>query len=115
MPSGMIHSSFHCIQRTTHDFCNLPVVHFVEIGEINNGPVISGAVSEPGNAIAKLLDREKDDRRVVEEIFLSTLGRLPTDAELKDAKLGSDPPHRMEEAQDLAWALLNSPAFLFNR
>ena len=29
--------------------------------------------------------------------------------------LGKEPKQRHEVAQDLAWALLNSPAFLFNR
>jgi hypothetical protein len=50
----------------------------------------------------------------VEEIYLSCLSRPPTKKELKavEFKSGAD---RLEVAQDLAWALLNSPAFLFNR
>ena len=51
----------------------------------------------------------------VETLFLATLSRLPTDAEVKEIEFGKDPKQRLEVAQDLAWALMNSPAFLFNR
>jgi hypothetical protein len=80
-----------------------------------NGPVISDAVADPGNKIAKLVEREKDNRKVVEEVYLLVLSRLPTDVEVGNADLGTDPKQRLEVAQDLAWALMNSPAFLFNR
>ena len=91
---------------------NLSLAHALSLV---NGPVISGAVSEPNNRIAQLVGREADNRRVVEEIYLSTLARLPSENELHDVNLGTDPQERLSEAQDLAWALLNSPAFLFNR
>ena len=80
-----------------------------------NGPVIGGAVADPKNAIAQLVAKEKDDRKVVEEIYYSILNRPPTDAEVANVELGTDEKQRQEVAQDLAWALLNSPAFLFNR
>lgn len=80
-----------------------------------NGPLISGAVSEGGNAIAKLVEKDKDNRRAVEEIYLMTLSRLPSEAELAVAGELGEGAKRAEVAQDLAWALLNSPAFLFNR
>ncbi len=39
-----------------------------------------------------------------------------TEAEVKAIDFGGDKPEqRLEVAQDLAWALMNSPAFLFNR
>ncbi len=79
-----------------------------------NGPTISEAISAPDSRIAKLVKSEKDDRKLVEDIYLSCLSRPPTEKELKavEFKSGAD---RLEVAQDLAWALLNSPAFLFNR
>jgi hypothetical protein len=77
--------------------------------------VISEAVADPKNCIAELVEKEKDQSRVVEEIYLSTLGRLPTEAEQKNIVAGAASEKRLEDAQDLAWALLNSPAFLFNR
>jgi hypothetical protein len=79
-----------------------------------NGPTISEAVNAPDSRIARLAQSEKDDRRLVEEIYLSCLGRPPTDQELAAVKF-EGPGARLEIAQDLAWALLNSPAFLFNR
>ena len=91
---------------------NLSLAHALSLV---NGPMISGAVSDPGNNIAKLVEKEKNNWRVVEEIYLSTLGREPSDVEMAGSGIGTDPKHRLEEAQDLAWALLNGPAFLFNR
>ncbi|QOV92136.1 DUF1549 and DUF1553 domain-containing protein [Humisphaera borealis] len=81
-----------------------------------NGPLISGAVTDPASSIGKLVEKEKDNRKVVEEIYLGTLSRMPTAEEMKLAdELGTDPKQRLDVAQDVAWALMNSPAFLFNR
>jgi len=91
---------------------NLSLAHALSLV---NGPVISEAVADPKNCIAELVEKEKDQSRVVEEIYLSTLGRLPTEAEQKNIVAGAASEKRLEDAQDLAWALLNSPAFLFNR
>jgi hypothetical protein len=79
-----------------------------------NGQTLSEAVSSKSSRIAKLAEDEKDDKKLVEEIYLSCLNRLPTEKELKVIefeKAGS----RLEMAQDLAWALINSSAFVFNR
>jgi hypothetical protein len=79
-----------------------------------NGATISEAVAAKDNRISKLIEAETDNKKVVEEIYLSVLNRPPNASELKDLNLGEG-EQRLESAQDLAWALLNSPAFLFNR
>ena len=56
---------------------------------------------------------KKDDNKVVEDIYLACLNRPPTEKEMAAVDLTK--ASRLEIAQDLAWALLNSPAFLFNR
>lgn len=81
-----------------------------------NGPVIADAIADPNNRIAGLTLKFKDDARLVEELFLSILCRYPTDREsaagVEAIRQGDN---RLGGAQDLAWALINSPAFLFNR
>jgi len=79
-----------------------------------NGPTISDAVNATDSRIAKLAESEKDDKKLVEEIYLNCLSRPPTEKELGAVKF-DEKSNRLEVAQDLAWALLNSPAFLFNR
>jgi hypothetical protein len=79
-----------------------------------NGTTIGEAVSSPTSKIEKLVESEKDDRKVVEELYYAILSRPPSEAEIKLADF-SKAPSRLEGAQDLAWALLNSPAFLFNK
>ena len=79
-----------------------------------NGQLISDAVDSGDNAISKLINKEPDNRKAVEEIYYMALGRPPTEKELADVDLGTG-PQRLQAAQDLAWALMNSPAFLFNR
>jgi hypothetical protein len=46
-----------------------------------NGPTVAEAINDPNSAIAKLVLREKDNRKVVEELFLAFFCRLPTEAE----------------------------------
>jgi len=47
-----------------------------------NGPVLGDAVRDPNNRIAKLLQATTDDRKVVEELYLALIGRLPTAKEI---------------------------------
>jgi len=79
-----------------------------------NGPVINDAVDSKNSAIIRLVNAEPDNKNVVDGIYYMVLNRPPTDAELAAVDLGKG-SHRVEVAQDLSWALLNSPAFLFNR
>lgn len=50
-----------------------------------NGPVLNDALRDPGNRIMQILAREKDDARVIEELYLSILARMPTKQEVSQA------------------------------
>lgn len=80
-----------------------------------NGPVISDAISDPNNRITQLVQEQPDDALLVEELFIAILCRPPrADEILTGLKALREAEDRLSGAQDLAWALLNSPAFLFN-
>ena len=52
------------------------------------GPTVGSAIADPGNAIAKLVNEVKDDRALINEVFLRVLNRPATDAEI-DATIAS--------------------------
>ena len=76
--------------------------------------LLGECVNRNDNRFSRLVAEQSDDRKVIEEIYLGCLGRMPTTKELSTIRLGEG-SQRLEGAQDLAWALINSPAFLFNR
>jgi hypothetical protein len=78
-----------------------------------NGVTVSDAINKSDNNVSKLVETHKEDKKLVEEIYLSCLNRLPSEKEIAAVDLSKGP--RLEIAQDLTWALINSPAFLFNR
>ena len=58
-----------------------PVLSFL------TGPVLNDAINDPTNRIAKIVTTEKDDAKVVEELYLAILNRRPTQKEIdRDAK-----------------------------
>ncbi len=79
-----------------------------------NGALIGEALDAPDNRFNKIVASESDDAKVVEWIYLAVVNRPPTPQEIASVNLSED-GQRLEVAQDLAWALFNSPAFLFNR
>jgi hypothetical protein len=66
-----------------------------------------------GSRVEQLLKEEADDRVLLEKLFLSTLSRRPNEAE-KRVGLETLAKDRRRGAENLQWALINSPEFLFN-
>ena len=77
-------------------------------------PVVSERVKADGDSrVRNLLDSYDDDGKVVDEIFLATLARDPSEDErlVALAELASD---RARGAENLQWALINNVEFFFN-
>jgi WD40 repeat protein/mono/diheme cytochrome c family protein len=47
-----------------------------------SGPTISTAINQPTNALAKLVATEKDDRKLIEDVFMRVLNRPPSESEV---------------------------------
>jgi hypothetical protein len=81
-----------------------------------NGKTISDAVADPSGRLAKELVAGTSDRALIEDMYLTTLSRMPTSSELdKGLTYLRRDDRRAARAQDLLWALVNSKAFLYNR
>ncbi|MBM4005253.1 MAG: DUF1553 domain-containing protein [Planctomycetes bacterium] len=46
-----------------------------------NGPTVADAIADPANELVRLVEREPDDRRLIEDVFLRFLARRPSDSE----------------------------------
>ncbi len=81
-----------------------------------NSPDIQAKLTHEGGTIARLIREQKDDVKLVEELYLTFFCRLPTTNE-KDVGVKHLQKYfasRRSAAEDLAWAMLNSTEFLFN-
>jgi hypothetical protein len=66
-----------------------------------------------GPKVDTLIKDTADDTSLVQRLYLTTLSRKPTASEL-DVALKAIAVHRKRGAENLQWALINSPEFLFN-
>jgi hypothetical protein len=65
--------------------CECERVGGVQLGPVLalvNGPVVGDAIRDSNNRIAQLLRKEKDTKKVVEELYLAFLSRRPTPKEM---------------------------------
>ena len=91
-------------------------VSLVQALNLLNGSTIADAIADSEGRIAKLILGGASDRKIIEDLYLASLGRLPAAGEMDRAQTYlSGTGGRAERAQDLLWALLNSNEFLFNR
>ena len=81
-----------------------------------NGDVVATKIADAKGRIANLLAAKKSHDEIVAELYLATLSRRPTSAEVElSNKFLSASPNPTECYQDLLWALINSKQFLFVR
>jgi hypothetical protein len=81
-----------------------------------NGDFLNKKIGDKAGRIEKLLTAKAPTPKAVEELYLATLSRLPTDVEKAKAEgFVKAAPTSREGLQDLLWVLVNSREFLFNR
>jgi hypothetical protein len=71
-----------------------------------------------GRLVETLLDEKKSPADIIAQLYLTVVGRQPTDMELEKllaAIAGQNDPAKVKETlEDVFWALLNSKEFIFN-
>jgi hypothetical protein len=86
-------------------------------------PNLTQKLRAGGNRVADILKEKKDDLEALEELFLVTLGRKPTDddkanfAAYRDKKVAAGKrgnADRRAVFNDTLWALINTTEFIFN-
>ena len=88
-----------------------------QVLHIANGDTINKKLEAKNNRLAKLLETNTPEDKIVEEVYLSALCRYPAPAE-KDKILKvldlKDQSERRVVIEDVYWAVLSSKEFLFN-
>jgi hypothetical protein len=88
-----------------------------QVLHLSNGDTINQKLTAKGNRIEKLLADKTPPERIIEEAYLGSLSRYPTDPE-KERLLKILNEKKETElrplVEDLFWAILSSKEFLFN-
>jgi hypothetical protein len=80
-----------------------------------NGDTVQNRIRE-GKLIERRLAEKKSPEEILDELYVRTLTRHPTDEERSalSAALAGDANQQKQQLEDVYWALLNSREFLFN-
>ncbi len=87
----------------------------VQALHLMNGPNLHRKVTDANGTVAKLAKGPKSASEIVDELYLATYCRKPTEDErsVLSAKIESAGKERGPVVEDILWALLNTPEFLF--
>ncbi|GAB4162735.1 MAG: DUF1549 domain-containing protein [Planctomycetaceae bacterium] len=88
-----------------------------QVLHVLNSPKLHGKLSHEGGRIAALIRKyPQDDRKVIDELYLTFYSRYPSKTErsamLTFMKRNAD--RRRAAAEDIAWSMMNTVEFLFN-
>jgi hypothetical protein len=82
--------------------------------QLINGPTVNEKLRNPNNHIGRLLAKKTGDVDMLTELYLSTLSRPPTEADIKVSLAHIAKAQDKRKAwEDVHWALLNAKEFLF--
>ncbi len=84
-------------------------LHFI------NGKGVNVRLASKDGRIARMIAAKTPDIKIIEELYLATLSRYPTEDETMETLMFlNQSKDRQKGAEDVLWALLNSKEFLFN-
>src|SRR5688500_5505053 len=81
-----------------------------------NSRALQDKLASADGRVKRLADSTAPPEEIVTELYLSALSRLPTSEELQIALFAysAEKTTRQSATEDVLWALLNSPEFVFN-
>lgn len=80
-----------------------------------NHPAVQQKISSPTGRVAEIISKFESDPQRIEELFLWTLCRLPTEDERQTClSYIAESPSPQRAYEDLQWSLLNTKEFLLN-
>ena len=80
-------------------------------------PDVESDLNDKDSRVAKLLQSGMPDDKIIEEAYLMSLSRYPTDQEMQsllEILVAAIPTERRAAVEDLFWSILSSREFLFN-
>jgi hypothetical protein len=81
--------------------------------QLINGEAVRRKLEAEDNRIGRLLNAGAEDRMILNDLYLATLSRAPTESECVNAlRHIAEASDRRKAWEDLAWAILNSKEFL---
>ncbi|MCC6233514.1 MAG: DUF1553 domain-containing protein [Verrucomicrobiales bacterium] len=87
----------------------------VQALHLMNSRRLQEKLSSADGRVKQLADSDRAPAAIVEELYLTALGRMPTEVERGTAvAMFREGVVRQAAAEDVLWALLNSPEFVFN-
>ncbi len=114
-PRSYFLSLFGRSERVTACACERSgEVTMPQLLHLQNGQSVVQKIGAAEGRLAELLKSKSSDEQMIEELFLATLGRTPTAAQVAAVKKDLTAETRAEVFRDLFWALLNSKEFAFN-
>jgi len=87
-----------------------------QVLHLMNSPAVHNRLTHASGLVARLTAAPDPPEAVVRELYLTAYNRFPTEAELRAAGSAFTRPgvDRRTAIEDVLWALLNSPEFVFN-
>jgi hypothetical protein len=82
--------------------------------QLINGPTVNEKLRAANNRIGRLLTKKVSERELLNDLYLATLSRLPTEEDVKVSLEHVGKAQDKRKAwEDVHWALINSKEFLF--
>jgi hypothetical protein len=78
-----------------------------------NSEELASKIESPGGRARKLAESDLPPQQIVDELYLATLSRFPTDGERARGLIEFHASSRRAAAEDILWALINSKQFLY--
>jgi hypothetical protein len=87
----------------------------VQALHLMNAPSLHRRLTDDASRVARLASSSQSPEQIVEELYLATYSRLPTNEELLATAeiIRGASTERRQAIEDLLWALLNTPEFIF--